>query len=229
VHSLKDLPVEDSPGLAVIAIPERAATQDVLVSRVATSVKALPQNAVVGTSSLRRAAQLLACRPDLQIKDIRGNVDTRLRKLDDPAHGYDAIVLAKAGLDRLGHSDLAHAHPIPSETMLPAPGQGALGVQGRADDLEVARYLKVLDHPETRAAVTAERAFLAGLGGGCSLPVAALGSIAGTELALQALVAGVDGQGLIKLQSKETIELAASLGDELAQKALAQGAGVLLP
>lgn len=229
VHSLKDLPVEDSPGLTVIAIPERAATQDVLVSRVASSVEALPQNAVVGTSSLRRAAQLLACRPDLRIKDIRGNVDTRLRKLDDPAHGYNAIVLAKAGLDRLGHSDLEHAHPVPSETMLPAPGQGALGVQGRADDLEVTRILKVLDDPATRAAVTAERAFLAGLGGGCSLPVAALGSIAGTELTLRALVAGADGQGLIKLQSKRTIELAASLGDELAQEALAQGARVLLP
>jgi hydroxymethylbilane synthase len=228
VHSLKDLPVEDSPGLAVIAIPQRAATQDVLVSRRAASLDGLPQDAVIGTSSLRRAAQIMARRPDARIKDIRGNVDTRLRKLDDPAYGYDAIILARAGLDRLGHAHLEHAYPIPHTEMLPAPGQGALAVQGRANDPETAAYLQALDHAATRAAVTAERAFLAGLGGGCSLPVAALGTVAGDRLELQALVASPDGKKVIRIEGSATPASAEALGRQLAQEALAQGAKTLI-
>lgn len=229
VHSLKDLPVEDSPGLTVAAVPERADTQDMLISRRATRLEELPQNSVVGTSSLRRAAQILALRPDLQIKDIRGNVDTRLRKLDDPAFGYDAILLARAGLHRLGHTDLVHAHPIPHTTMLPAPGQGALGIQARAGDSDTRRYVQALEHLPTRAAVTAERAFLAGLGGGCSLPVAALGAVEGNQLALQALVATPDGQQVIRVSGSAPIESAQALGRRLAAEALAQGAKELLP
>ena len=228
VHSLKDLPVEDSPGLAVIAIPQRAATHDMLVSRRATCLDDLPEGAVIGTSSLRRAAQILTRRPDARIKDIRGNVDTRLRKLDDPAQGYDAIILARAGLDRLGHTYLEHAHPIPHAEMLPAPGQGALAVQGRANDSETTPYLQALDHAATRAAVTAERAFLAGLGGGCSLPVAALGIVAGNQLELRALVASPDGKDVIKIAGNATPASAEALGRQLAQDVLAQGAKALI-
>jgi hydroxymethylbilane synthase len=227
VHSLKDLPVEDSPGLTVVAIPQRAASGDFLVSRQASRVEELPRGAVVGTSSLRRAAQVLALRPDLRIKDIRGNVGTRLRKLDDTAYGYDAILLAQAGLNRLDYT-LEHAHPIPADTMLPAPGQGALGVQGRADDPETNRYLQTLDHAVTRAAVTSERAFLAGLGGGCSLPVGALATVTGPRLELRALVAKPDGGRVIRVSGSDSPEAAQALGQALAREALAQGARKLL-
>ncbi len=228
VHSLKDLPVEDSPGLTVVAIPVRAATHDLLVSRKAARIEDLPEGAAVGTSSLRRAAQLLARRPDLQIKDIRGNVDTRLRKLDDPNLGYDAVLLAQAGINRLGHTGLEHAHPIPHDDVLPAPGQGALGVQGRANDPETDHYLQVLDHAQTRAAVTAERAFLAGLGGGCSIPVGALASVQNDVLHLQAVVAGPDGKRVIKVSGTAGVESALALGQKLADEAIAQDAKALL-
>ena len=228
VHSLKDLPVEDSDGLAVVAIPQRAATADMLVSHLADRVEDLPPGAVVGTSSLRRAALLLAVRPDLKIKDIRGNVDTRLRKLDDPEQGYDAILLAQAGLNRLGHTNLEHAHPIPTEIMLPAPGQGALGVQGRIVDPDISPYLEPIDHAETRAAVIAERSFLAGLGGGCSIPVGALAVVSDGDLVLQTVVANPGGQQVIRLMANGPLESAQLLGQDLAQQALAQGAQALL-
>lgn len=228
VHSLKDLPVEDSPGLTVVAIPTRAATQDMLISRKAARLEDLSPGAAVGTSSLRRAAQILALRPDLRIKDIRGNVETRLRKLNDPAQGYDAILLAKAGLDRLGYTMLEHAYPLPPGVMLPAPGQGALGIQGRANAPETHRYLAALDDPATRAAVTAERAFLDGLGGGCSLPVAALGAVNGSQLDLQALVASPDGQQTIRVSATGSIDSAQTLGRQLAAEAISQGAAALL-
>lgn len=229
VHSLKDLPVEDSPGLTVIAIPERAASGDLLVCRRTKRLEELPEGAVVGTSSLRRAAQVLALRPDVRIKDIRGNVGTRLRKLDDPEQGYDAILLAQAGLQRLGQAELNYAHPLPPEVMLPAPGQGALAVQGRVDDPETNRYLSALEHPPTRAAVNAERSFLAGLGGGCSLPIGALGCVSDHQLELQALVASPDGRQLIRVSGSSSIDGAQVLGHQLAQEALAQGAAALLP
>lgn len=236
VHSLKDLPVEDSPGLTVVAIPERATPGDMLISRRATSLDALPPAAIIGTSSLRRAAQALAHRPDLEIKDIRGNVDTRLRKLDDPALGYQAILLAQAGLARLNYA-LDYAYPVPYEVMLPAPGQGALGVQGRADDAEINRYVQPLEHHDTRLAVTAERAFLNGLGGGCSLPVGALATVTADRLELQALVAHPDGQQLIRLTDTASLdkpfatalETVQRLGHQLAQQALTQGAANMLP
>lgn len=228
VHSLKDLPVEDNPGLAVLAVPERADTHDILVSRRAARLEDLPQGAVVGTSSLRRAAQVLAQRPDLRIKDIRGNVDTRLRKLDDPEYGYDAILLAQAGLSRLGRADLAYAYPIPHHQVLPAPGQGALGIQGRADDAGIFSYLHVLEHASTRAAVTAERAFLAGLGGGCSLPVAALGMVTGARLEVQGLVATPGGDQVIRVSGGDSTAAAQALGQHLAEEALALGARQLL-
>jgi hydroxymethylbilane synthase len=228
VHSLKDLPVDDSPGLVVSAILERADTQDMLVSRKASRLEGLPPEAVVGTSSLRRAAQILALRHDLIIKDIRGNVGTRLRKLDDPAHGYDAILLAKAGLDRLGHTGLEHAHPIPLGAVLPAPGQGALAVQSRTGDPETSEYMSALDHHPTRAAVTAERAFLAALGGGCAMPVAALGLVAESVLVLNAVVASPDGRQTVRVSRSGTVNAPESLGQLLAEEAIARGASALL-
>jgi len=227
VHSLKDLPVEDSPGLAVVAIPARAPTADLLVSRKATQIVDLPEGAVVGTSSLRRAAQILSLRPDIRIKDIRGNVDTRLKKLDDPAHGYDAILLAQAGLHRLGRQP-DYAYPIPATVMLPAPGQGALGVQGRAADPDTNRYLQVLDDADTRVAVTAERTFLEGLGGGCSIPVGALGRVAAGQVTLEALVASPNGRKVIRMTGGAPMADARRLGQQLAAEALARGAGDLL-
>ena len=228
VHSLKDLPVEDSPGLTILAIPERAAAADVLICRHTDQLSTLPAGATVGTSSLRRAAQILACRPDVHIKDIRGNVNTRLNKVDDPDQGYDATILALAGLERLGYQDLPQVHPIPSELMLPAPGQGALAIQGRAEDSETSRYLAVLDHQPTRAAVEAERAFLAGLGGGCSLPVGALAAVKAQRLHLQALVADPGGRQLIRVSDTGLPDSAAELGQQLAAQALRQGAATLL-
>ncbi len=228
VHSLKDLPVEDSPGLTVIAIPERAKPGDMLISHKANQLAALPTEGVVGTSSLRRAAQILAKRPDLIIKDIRGNVDTRLNKIEDPSLGYDATILAQAGLERMGHAELPQAHIIPFEIMLPAPGQGALGIQSRHDDPEIDHLLAPLDDAHTRAAVEAERAFLAGLGGGCSLPVGAFGQIAQNQLTLQALVAQPDGQKTIRVEGQADITEAKALGKTLAEQALSQGAAGLL-
>lgn len=229
VHSLKDLPVEDSPGLAVVATPRRASCADVLVSRQAARLEDLPQGGVVGTSSLRRAAQILAVRSDLRIKDIRGNVETRLRKLDDPTLGYDAILLAQAGLSRLNRADLEYAHPLPQSVVLPAPGQGALGVQGRAADPETNRYLEPLEHGPTRAEVTAERAFLAGLGGGCAIPVGALGRVTGEHLSLEGVVASPDGRQLVRVAGSAAVSDAERLGRQLAAEALARGAAQLLP
>jgi len=151
VHSLKDLPVEDSPGLTVVAIPERAASADVLICHQANQVDALPQGAIIGTSSLRRAAQILARRPDIRIKDIRGNVDTRLAKVDDPALGYDATILAQAGLDRLGYTDLSQAHPLPPDIMLPAPRSLGYPRAGRrSPDQPLFATVRSRPHPRRR-------------------------------------------------------------------------------
>jgi hydroxymethylbilane synthase len=228
VHSLKDLPVEDSAELTVVAVPKRAPTEDVLVSRKAARLEDLPRGGVVGTSSLRRAAQILAVRPDLQIKDIRGNLETRLRKLDDPEFNYDAILLAQAGLSRLNRTDLEHIHPLPRSVVLPAPGQGALGVQGRAVDPETNRYLQPLEHGPTRAEVTAERSFLAGLGGGCAIPVGALGVVSGDQLGLEGVVASSDGRQVVRVAGSAPISEAERLGRQLAAEALARGAAQLL-
>ncbi len=171
VHSLKDLPTEMPAGLALGAIPPRADAADVLVSRAGHTLDALPAGATVGTSSRRRAAQLLHRYPQLQVADIRGNVDTRIRKALDPEGPYDAILLAYAGVTRLGHGDLI-AQTLPLAWMVPAPGQGALAIQCR-DETSIRDLLAAVDDAAARASVTAERAFLHGLGGGCSVPIAA--------------------------------------------------------
>jgi hydroxymethylbilane synthase len=223
VHSLKDLPVEDTPGIVVAAIPEREVAHDVLVSADGSTISNLPEGARVGTCSLRRTAQLLARRPDLTILPLRGNVDTRVKKVLNGE--YDAIVLAQAGLTRLGLQ--AHISEVfPLEVMLPAPGQGALAVQCRADDAETIELLAAIHDPLTEAAVGAERAFLSSLGGGCSLPVAAFAEKNNGQIILTGAVISADGKQAIRLSAvdKDPNEL----GERLAQLVLERGAAELL-
>jgi hydroxymethylbilane synthase len=233
VHSLKDLPTEDPDGLMVGAIPARAATNDVLVSRAGYSLDTLPESAVIGSSSHRRAGQLLAVRPDIRIADIRGNIDTRVKKALDPLGVYDAIMLAQSGLDRLGYSDVI-SQILPLDVMLPAPGQGALAVQCRADAASWG-LLTPLDHLPTRCAVLAERAFLAALGGGCSVPVAAYGTVRGSELHLQGRIVALDGSHQVDVAFATSlpegceVNAAEALGQHLAAMALQQGANRILP
>lgn len=227
VHSLKDLPVEDSPGLTLGAITTRADVRDALVARNGWTLATLPTGAVVGTSSTRRAAQLLAQRPDLTIRTIRGNVPTRVRKVLEG--DYDATLLAAAGLERLGL--LEHVTELlVFDCVLPAPGQGALAVQCRADDTQTLTILAAVNDEVARAAVTAERAFLHGLGGGCSAPVAAYATGAtGDALQLTALVGSTDGKVTIRVaDNSQAGEDANALGERLAQQALADGAAALL-
>jgi hydroxymethylbilane synthase len=230
VHSLKDLPTTLPTGLAIAAITEREDTRDALVLRAgfqlaSPSIKNLPEGAVVGTSSLRRLAQLKHLRSDLGIKDLRGNVDTRLRKLD--AGDYDAVILAAAGLRRLGLSERISA-PIPVEEMLPAVGQGALAVETRVDDHSTLRLLAALEHAPTRNACEAERALLRSLGGGCQLPIAAHAVVAGNSLRLEGLVAGLSGDVIIRDALEGTATEASALGAELGQRLLKRGAESLL-
>jgi len=226
VHSLKDLPVENPQGLTVGCIPARAEVRDALISKDGFTLATLPANAVVGTSSVRRTAQLLAARRDLRIESLRGNVDTRVRKALEGQ--YDAIILAGAGLTRLG-LDRHVTEWLWLDVMLPAPGQGALAVQCRADDETSLRLLAALEDQPTRNAVTAERSFLKGLGGGCAVPVAAYAERLGeerSEIGLTGLVISEDGTKAIRVRGERADAL--QLGNALAQKAIAQGAGEIL-
>jgi hydroxymethylbilane synthase len=222
VHSLKDLPVENPAGLTIGCIPARAEVRDALISASDYTLSTLPANASVGTSSLRRSAQVLSLRPDLHTESLRGNVDTRLRKALDGQ--YDAIILAGAGLTRLGLDDHV-TEWLSLNVMLPAPGQGALAVQCRSDDQTTLRLLAALDDDSTRSAVTAERAFLSGLGGGCSVPVAAYAT-SNQTISLTGLVASPDGKTVIKVSGKGKDAL--QLGVELAGQAIARGADEIL-
>ena len=223
VHSLKDLPVDEKTGIAIGAIVERADPRDVLVSNSGQKMNNLPHASLVGTSSLRREAQLRAFRDDLVIAPLRGNIDTRLRKVQE-GH-YDAIILAAAGIERLGFFRSITEY-LSFDVMLPAPGQGALAVQCRAGDNELLKLLEPLHHLETDRAVTAERAFLAALGGGCSAPVAAYAHRQGANLEITGLVASLDGQKVIRVSAEG--QEPALLGEKLAHKALELGAGELL-
>lgn len=225
VHSLKDLPVENPVGLTIGCIPTRAEVRDSLISKNGHTLATLPKGASVGTSSLRRAAQILSLRPDLRTQSLRGNVDTRLRKAMDGQ--YDAIILAGAGLTRLGLEKHV-TEWLSLDVMLPAPGQGALAIQCRGDDQTTLDVLATLEHTFTRKAVTAERAFLSGLGGGCSVPVAAYAVISdqSSVIGLRGLVASPDGKQIIKVIGEGNNPL--ELGNELAQHAIAQGAGEIL-
>jgi hydroxymethylbilane synthase len=216
--------VDETPGLTLAAICERADARDALIAADPWTLKTLPARARVGTSSLRRSAQLLAARPDLTILPIRGNIDTRIRKT--LGGEYDAILLAAAGLARLGLGQHV-VEMLPFDMMMPAPGQGALAVQCRADDTTVIDHLAVLDHLPTRRAVSAERAFLKALGGGCSAPIAAYGRVtAQDELKLCGLVLAPDGQQTVHVFNKG--DDPQQLGSVLAQEAIDMGAGALL-
>jgi hydroxymethylbilane synthase len=234
VHSLKDLPTDDPDGIAIGAILPRASVEDALVSRAGHTLETLPEGATVGTSSRRRAGQLLHARPDLRCIDLRGNVDTRLRKALDLDGPYDAIVLAQAGLERLDRLDII-SQTLPLDVMLPAPGQGALAVQCRDEEPSLA-LLRPLDHAATRVAVTAERAFLSGLGGGCSVPVAAYGRIDSGSLSLLGRVTSLDGSQQIDVSLTGEFDVATGsstaearqLGHGLAEQALQQGVAPML-
>jgi hydroxymethylbilane synthase len=225
VHSLKDVPVEPSPGLTLAAIGMREDPRDVLISARRWSLETLPHAAAVGTCSTRRAAQLLAIRPDLRLLPLRGNVDTRVGKA--LAGEFDAIVIAAAGVRRLG-LESAITQYLPLEVMLPAPGQGALAVQCRADDGGVLEQLGGLEDGAVRAATDAERGFLEGLGGGCAAPIAALGQIREGRLHLHGLVASTDGQRELRLAADGPPEDGRRLGLALADEARAKGAEALL-
>ena len=225
VHSLKDLPTEPVEGLLLAAVPERHSPYDVLLSRGGQRLDQLPQGAVVGTGSLRRRAQLLFIRGDLVMKDIRGNVDTRLGKLEQGE--YDALVLAQAGIERLGLGQHVTEVLMPP-VMLPAVGQGALGLETRADDEATRGLVARLDHYPTHQAVLAERALLAGLRGGCLAPVAALGRAEGTGLTLLAAVLSHDGARRLEAQNATGVEEAEQLGSRVADELLRQGAADLI-
>lgn len=247
VHSAKDLPSLIPTGLTLAAFPERADPRDALVVTAATagetpprSIDDLPRGALVGTSSLRRASQLRAARPDLQLRDVRGNVDTRLRKLAEGQ--YDALILAAAGLDRLGFTDPAIAGPrafaavdtrfvaasISADQMLPAVAQGILAIECRADDELTLGYLAALDHAPSRAAALAERAFLGRLEGGCQVPIAAHASLAAAGVRLRGLVGSLDGATLISGARAGDLADPAAIGTALAEELLDRGAAEIL-
>jgi hydroxymethylbilane synthase len=225
VHSLKDMPAVLPAGLTLAAYPPREDPADVLVARGGAGLADLPSGGVVGTSSLRRRVLLLRCRPDLRAEPIRGNVDTRLGKLE--AGEYDALVMAWAGLRRLG-VEPAGARLLPLDTFPPAVGQGILGVEARAGERPLLELLATLDHTETRMQAEAERAFLARLGAGCHTPVAGLARLDAGALVLHGLVASVDGATVLEGMVSGAPASGRALGDKLAEELLARGAGALL-
>lgn len=225
VHSMKDVPMALPEGLNLAVICEREDPLDAFVSNTYNHFDELPQGAKVGTSSLRRKCQILKQRPDLEIIDLRGNVGTRLSKLD--AGNYDAIILASAGLKRLGLAERIR-HTIQPEFSLPAVGQGALGLECRTDDQAVLDLIQPLMHSETNACVRAERAFNAYLEGGCQVPIAGYAVLQNGQIHLEGRVGSVDGKTLLKAQQVGASEHAEQLGVALAQDLLAQGAGDIL-
>jgi hydroxymethylbilane synthase len=225
VHSLKDVPAELEPGFTLPAILPRADAADAFVSNHYADVTALPLGARVGTSSLRRQAQLRAVRPDLELLDLRGNVGTRVQKLD--AGHYDAIVLACAGLERLGMHDRIRSR-MAAPNWLPAPGQAAIAIEARADQLDVLETLAVLDDADTRLAVTAERAMNQALGGSCTVPVGAWCTVTERGLHLRGMVGDVSSGRLLLAEATGSGDDAVVLGKEVAQALFAQGAGTLL-
>jgi len=225
VHSMKDLPTELPDGLAVGAVCRREYPGDVLISRRGLKLEDLPAGARVGTSSLRRTAQLLRFRPDLQIVPVRGNLTTRLRKLHE--QNLDALVLAYAGVCRLGLTELI-TQRLPFHICLPAVGQGAIGVEIRAEDGEMQSLVEKLDDFAARAAVTAERALMKELEGGCQVPIGALGEIQGATLSLQGIVVSTDGRRAVRDTAAGPAKEAALIGRELARRMLAGGAAEIL-
>lgn len=226
VHSLKDLPTAPQDDLTIAAVPERAPVEDAFLAKDKTSrLMEVRDGARIATGSLRRKAQLLSKRPDLEIIDIRGNVPTRIKKMLDS--DWDGMILASAGLFRLGLTDHL-AHTISTEWVLPAVGQGALAIQCRADDHETIGLLAVLDHAPTKLAITAERALLAEMGGGCQVPIGAYGQLIGETLLLTACVATLSGESVIRATHTGLSTDAARIGKELATTLLEQGGREIL-
>jgi hydroxymethylbilane synthase len=225
VHSMKDVPMAFPAGLGLAVICEREDPSDAFVSNRFDSLDTLPNGAIVGTSSLRRSCQLKMQRPDLIIKDLRGNVNTRLKKLDDGE--YDAIILATAGLVRLKMQDRIRQR-IPAETSLPAGGQGAMGIECRSDDVQMIELLAPLQHEETAIRVTAERAVNERLNGGCQAPIACFAILTDDTLWLRGLVGSPDGKNIIEGDIRGHKDDAKSLGVQLADELLARGADVIL-
>lgn len=225
VHSLKDLPLDVPPALRIAAVLEREEPRDALVSKTGQGFAALPRGSRVGTSSPRRRSQLLHRRGDVEMVDIRGNVDTRLRKLDEGQ--YDALVVAACGLIRLGLDDRI-AERLDFSVMLPEPGQGALAVETRTDDADMNDMLRVLDDATTRVCIEAERAFLRALGGGCRVPIAAYASRVGQMLELEGAVVAPDGHAQVRGQLSGSMDDPRALGDRLANQLISQGARELL-
>jgi hydroxymethylbilane synthase len=225
VHSVKDIPTEMQPGLSFPAICRRDDVRDCLVSNNGASLSNLRQGARVGTGSLRRRAQLLHLRPDLDIRDLRGNVDTRLRKVESGE--YDAVVLAKAGLDRLG---AAHriGEILTPDICMPAVGQGAIGVECRAADKETSEILDKLNHPETRNAIIAERTLLSRLQGGCQVPVGAWARVERDQLVMEACVCSVDGKQYVKQRAAAPPDQPRPVGEQMARLLIEAGAQRIL-
>ena len=226
VHSLKDLPTEPVPGLTLAAVPSRESVSDVLVSRNGAAIDDLPPGARIGTGSLRRRSQLLHRRADLVMVDVRGNVDTRLRKLDKGQ--FDALVLAEAGLKRLGLAERI-SQVLPASMMLPAPGQGALGLETRSDDRRTRTAVESLSDPSAQAGVLAERSVLLALGGGCLAPIGAWGRVVTSgRLALDAVVLSADGVRRLAAVAEGEASDAESLGRQVADDLVRQGAAELI-
>lgn len=225
VHSLKDLPAELPRGLRLAAFPERADARDVLVSRRPQRFAELSEGAVLGTSSPRRRALALALRADLRVEPIRGNVDTRLRKLD--SGDYDAILLAAAGLARLALTP-RHVEVLGPDVFVPAVGQGVLAVEARDDDARTLGLLRALDHEPTRVAAGAERAFLSRLGASCVTPMAAHARLSGGRLLIDAVVASEDGRTLLRESADDAPARGEALGTRVAEALLARGAGAVV-
>jgi hydroxymethylbilane synthase len=225
VHSMKDVPTLLPMGLEIVCVPAREDPRDALISRDGSALNRLPRGARIGTSSLRRQAQLLHYRPDLRIEMLRGNLDTRLRKLREGA--FDAIVLAAAGLRRMGWSSEVTEY-LPLEVSLPAIGQGALGLEGRVNDGFVRSLLARLDHAQTRTAVIAERALLERLEGGCQVPIAAHATVQCDSLHMDALIASIDGRRIVRDKVQGQATEAHAVGTQLAERLLTDGGESIL-
>ncbi len=224
VHSMKDVPTELLPELTIAATPEREEVNDALISREGLGIEELPEGAVVGTSSLRRIAEVKNFRQDLEVKNLRGNVDTRLRKLK--AGEYDAIVMAKAGLKRLGFEHEI-TQTLPVEQFTPSVGQGAIAVVARRDG-EVMDYLRAINHEESLARVKAERALLSSLGGGCQVPLGAYTEVSNNALSIHAVVLSPDGSERVEVRLKGKVSEAERLGKAAAEALLEKGAREIL-
>lgn len=225
VHSMKDVPGEIPEELTFAAILHREDVRDVLVSRGNVKLELMPRGAKIGTGSLRRGAQIQAMLPDVMIVPLRGNIDTRLKKID--TENLTGIILAAAGMKRLGYVEKI-AQYLPIELMLPAVGQGALGLQIRKRDTDLARVLAKLNHATTAAEITAERSFLRALGGGCRLPIAAFGKLEGQQLSLEGLVASPNGQSAVRDKVRGAVTEAEELGKKLADMIMEKGGKKLL-